>query len=401
MKKFFKNLSKKEIWIIVSVTILSLILRALWLNGKSGDYLGFLKIWVDNIRELGYFKSLKYNIGNYNVPYVIILTLISFLKCEPLYPIKIVSIIFDFVCAIYGGKIVYNITKNKIYTLITYSVLLFLPTMLVNGSMWGQCDSIYAAFTLISLYYLIKKKYVLSFIFLGVSFAFKLQFIFILPLYVLLLFREKKIHIYHFLIIPLVNFIMCLPAIIAGRSISDTMLIYFGQVEYYKDLVLNFPNLYNLIQSNENFFLNNYGIVSKIGIIITLAIFACIWLYTLIKKVKFNTEKIITVAIWSVVVCTYFLPRMHDRYMFVADILSIIWFILYQKKFHIPIIINIVSFLTYFKFLFHLEFIGYNILSILYFVIIIEFTIYVIKLLGENNEFKRNKVEQRKLQKVS
>jgi len=266
MKKFLKSLEKKEIIILIVLTLVSLILRALWLNGKSGDYLGFLKIWVYNIRDLGYFKSLKYNIANYNVPYIVILTLISFFKCEPLYPIKIVSIIFDFVCAIYGAKIVNYLTKNKLYTLITYGVLVFLPTILVNGAMWGQCDSIYASFILISLYYLFKKKYILSFIFLGLSFAFKLQFIFILPVYVLLLFREKKIHFYHFFIIPLVNIIMCLPAIIAGRSFIDTMLIYFEQVDYYEDLVLNFPNLYNLIQDNEMFFLTNHQIISKIGI---------------------------------------------------------------------------------------------------------------------------------------
>jgi len=400
MKKFLKSLEKKEIIILIVLTLVSLILRALWLNGKSGDYLGFLKIWVYNIRDLGYFKSLKYNIANYNVPYIVILTLISFFKCEPLYPIKIVSIIFDFVCAIYGAKIVNYLTKNKLYTLITYGVLVFLPTILVNGAMWGQCDSIYASFILISLYYLFKKKYILSFIFLGLSFAFKLQFIFILPVYVLLLFREKKIHFYHFFIIPLVNIIMCLPAIIAGRSFIDTMLIYFEQVDYYEDLVLNFPNLYNLIQDNEMFFLTNHQIISKIGIIITLSIFVCIWLYCLLKKVKFNNEKILTVAIWSIVICTYFLPRMHDRYMFVADILSVIWFIVYQKKFYIPITINVLSFLTYFRFLFHLEFIGFNILSIVYFVIIMMFTIYVVKLLGDCYESKKNKLERKKLPKV-
>jgi len=395
MKEFFKSLNKKEIKIMILVTIVGLILRCLWLNGKSGDYLGFLKIWVDNIRELGYFKALKYNIGNYNIPYMIILVFISLLKCEPLYPIKFVSIIFDFICAIYAAKLVYKITKNKLSTLITYGVLLFIPTMLINGAMWAQCDSIYTSFILMSLDYLIDKKYIRSFIFLGISFAFKLQFIFVLPLYVLLLFREKKVHIYHFFIIPLVNLIMCLPAIIAGRGFLDTMLIYVEQSATYPDVVLNFPNVYNFIQENGNFFLQYYQIVSKIGIIVTLAIFACMWLYTLLKKVKFNTEKIITVAIWSVVICTYFLPHMHDRYMFIADILSIAWFIIYQKKFHVTVTINVMSFITYFRFLFGFDFIDFKLLSVIYLGVIIDFTIYTIKLLGDCYESKRDKLEQK------
>ena len=103
---FFKKLDKKKKIILIIVTIVSILIRCLWLNARSGDYNVFLKVWVDNIRKLGYFNSLKYDIGNYNIPYIIILTLISFLKCEPLYPIKFVSIIFDYVCAIVGAKIV-------------------------------------------------------------------------------------------------------------------------------------------------------------------------------------------------------------------------------------------------------------------------------------------------------
>ena len=242
MKKFLKSLDKKQIRLIIIITVISLIMRVLWLPGKSGDYLGFLKPWVEDIRELGYFKALKYNIGNYNVPYIILLVFVSFIKGEPLVPIKMVSIIFDFICAIYGAKIVNKLTNNKWSTVITYLIIICLPTVLVNGAMWTQCDSIYTSFILMSLYYLIDKKYTKSFLLLGVSFAFKLQFIFILPLYVLLLFREKKVKFYHFLLIPLVNIILCLPAIIAGRSFMDVMTIYFSQVDYYLDLVLNFPN---------------------------------------------------------------------------------------------------------------------------------------------------------------
>lgn len=401
MKKFLKSLDKKQIRLIIIITVLSLIMRVLWLPGKSGDYLGFLKPWVEDIRELGYFKALKYNIGNYNVPYIILLVFVSFIKGEPLVPIKILSIIFDFICAIYGAKIVNKLTNNKWSTVITYLIIICLPTVLVNGAMWAQCDSIYTSFILMSLYYLIDKKYTKSFLLLGVSFAFKLQFIFILPLYVLLLFREKKVKFYHFLLILLVNIILCLPAIIAGRGFMDVISIYFSQVDYYLDLVLNFPNLYNLIQSNGNFFLANYDIVAKVGVIVSLSIFACIWLYTLFKKVKFNPEKILLIGIWSVVICTYFLPRMHDRYMFVADVLSVIWFMAYQKKFYMVVVINLISLFTYFRFLFHLEFIGVNILSIIYFIVIMIFTVYVIKELGENNEDERVKVGRKKLRKVS
>ena len=100
IKNFLDSLDKKQKLLLIFGTLFSLFLRCLWLNGRSGDYIGFLAPWIDYIRELGQFNSLKYNIGNYNVPYIVILTLISFFKCEPLYLIKFVSIIFDFVCGL-------------------------------------------------------------------------------------------------------------------------------------------------------------------------------------------------------------------------------------------------------------------------------------------------------------
>lgn len=174
MKKL-KEINKKDLLIIISITIVGLLLRILWLNGKSGDYTTFLKPWIDQINVLGNFHALKYDIGDYNIPYIIILTLISTLKCNPLYPIKFVSIIFDFICAIYGAKIVKFITNNKLSSIVSYGLILILPTVLINSSLWGQCDSIYTSFILVSIYLLMKEKYTKSFIFLGISFAFKLQ----------------------------------------------------------------------------------------------------------------------------------------------------------------------------------------------------------------------------------
>ena len=155
-----------------------------------------------------------------------------------------------------------------------------------------------------------------------------------------------------------------------GKSIKDIVLVYFNQTDYYIDAVLNFPNLYNYIQENTLFFITNHKIISTIGIILTASIFFIIWLYILINKVKFNSEKIITLFLWSILVCVFFLPHMHDRYMFSADILSIIWFIIYQKKAFIPFIINISSTLTYFYFLFLYNIVDYKILSIILYKVI-------------------------------
>lgn len=403
IKDFFKSLDKKEKLALILGTVLPLLIRCLWLNGKSGDYIGFLKPWVDYIRELGQFESLKYNIGNYNIPYIFILTIISFFKGEPLYLIKFVSIIFDYICAIYGAKIVYKTLNDRFISIITYITVLCLPTVIINGAMWGQCDSIFTAFTLISIYYLLDKKYIKSFIFLGISFSFKLQAIFILPLYVLMLFRDKNIKWYYFLLIPLANLIMCLPAIIVGRNFIEVMLIYFNQTGYYDTLVMNYPNLYNFFIKDAYFYTMNYELITKIGILFTMFMYFCIWVYVILGKIKFNKEKIITVAIWSIMIATFFLPRMHDRYAFVIDILSVIWFLMYFKKFYVVIVINLVSFISYLSFLFDYDLIDYRILSVIYFIVVFLFTIHTLKTIDieEVKITKRQMYKDLKGKKVS
>ena len=370
--------------ILLISTIVCLAIRFMFFNGESVDYISFLNPWIIKIRSLGYFKSLKYNLGDYNIPYMFILTFISLFKCKVLYLIKIVSIIFDFVCAIFGLIIVQKITSDNLKSMIAYISILFLPTVITNSSMWGQCDSIYTAFTLISLYYLLNKKYTLSFIFLGISFAFKLQFIFILPLYVIMFFREKNIHIYHFLLIPIINIILCLPAVIAGRNIKDVLLIYFNQATEYKWLSMNFPNLYNFF--DDHYQLINSLLVAKCGIILTFLIFSGMLIYVIIKKTNFNNEKIILLGLWSIVIATFFLPHMHERYMYAADILSVIYFVVYLKRFYIPVSINLASVLSYFKVLFGFDFINLSIVGIIYFIFVIIFSFYVFKVVGDKYE---------------
>ena len=104
----------------------------------------------------------------------------------------------------------------------------------------------------------------------------------------------------------------------------------------------------------------------------------------IIKKVDFNFEKTIAIGIWSIMIATFFLPRMHDRYMFVADILSIIWFVIYKKKAIVPVAVNTVSLITYLSYLM-IGPIDYTILACVYAIVIVYFTIYVIKLLIDKN----------------
>lgn len=170
---------KKDIIFFIGITIIAWLVRILLINNVSGDFRTFIEKWFYELKDNGGLYGLKIDIGDYNSPYLTILALLTYLPIKPIISVKIVSIIFDYICALTMMKIVQNLLKNnknkKFFALLTYAIVLFLPTVILNSACWGQADSIYVAFILISIKYLLEEKYLKSFIFLGISFAFKLQ----------------------------------------------------------------------------------------------------------------------------------------------------------------------------------------------------------------------------------
>ena len=371
-EKKFIEFCEKHIFILfaIFIVLITLFLKYKLLDFISGDYEVFLSKWFTYLKDNGGIQALKSYIGDYNAPYVTLLSLLTYLPINSLFSIKLLSIIFDYVLAFASGLLVKELVhKNKqYYFLITFVIISILPNVLLNGAMWAQCDSIYASFVILSLYYLIKEKYIKSFIMLGIAFAFKLQFIFILPLYLVLYVSKKKFSILHFLILPATNIILCLPTIIMGNSLTNVLSVYFNQTSTYaNDLVLNFPNIWNLFPANPDMFY----IIGEVLLVIVCAIML---FYVLVNKVKLNKEKIVLLGLWFIVISTYILPGMHERYLFVGEILAVIYYIAYKKHGYLAFFINLCSLITYSIFLINFNFPYMILLSIVYLVIIMFFT---------------------------
>lgn len=340
-----KKVKLLKFMIILFIFVMSIYIRRSFLPIKTGDYDYFLKRWFDTIKENGGIFALKMSIGDYNLPYLQILAILTYLPINSLISIKMVSIIFDYLGAIFCGLIVYQFTKNKDLAIIDFAITILLPTVLLNSSAWGQCDFIYTSFIILSLLFLFKDKFIKSFIFLGIAFAFKLQTIFVLPVFILYYLSERKFPIYLFLIIPIVDLVLCIPSIIVGRPIIDVIKVYLIQAgENQQFISMEFPGIYNLFYSGENGLItipNIYCLV--LGLLITGGVFFAFAVLVFFKKIKFSKKLLLEFSVWSVMICTYFLPRMHDRYMFSADVLSVVCALIDKKKWYLPVGVNISS----------------------------------------------------------
>ena len=364
------NFVQKNIQVIffILITCLALIIRNDLRYFKSGDYQYSLKPWTDHLELHGGFSGLNTLESNYNMPYLYILAFITYLPASNLAKIKLVSIIFDFITAILVMLIVKTLIKPSKSSLIphlAYAVTLFVPTVILNGTVWGQCDIIYTSFIMLSIFFLLKKKHTWAFIAYGTALAFKLQAIFVLPVYIFLYIKEKKFSFLNFLMIPLVQFIFYIPALILGKPLADIFNPYLFQIGQYKNLVLNFSNIYSLIPDNYDFF-SNAGLILSISIIMII--------YTIIIKndTRFNINDYILIFLITVMLCVYFLPSMHERYMFTADVLAVVYLFLYPKRLFVPFIIWFINFNAYLPALYGFgPIIDYKIMSILYFCLLV------------------------------
>ena len=383
-KKFIETCKKNYLVIFaVIISLLALVVRVFPLKFQSGDYQTFLSPWFDYLKANGGLKALGTYIGNYNAPYMTILALLTYIPISSLYTIKAVSIVFDFVLALSASYLVTMLVKKdkKIFAIITYTLVLFLPQVVTNSAMWAQCDSIYTSFAILALIFLLKDKYWQAFVFLGLSFSFKLQFMFILPVFIIMYVCKNKFSILHFFIIPLVDLVLSIPAIIAGKSIKFFIAIYLGQATDDPALVRNYPNIYSLIANDVQPF-------KRIGFVITVVILALFLFYFIYKKVKWNKDKIMALALLTIVVVTYTLPGMHERYVYMGEVLSLVYFLTYRKNLPVILMMHINAMVTYSIYLTYFETNIIPILAIVYGITIVYFVIDVLKYIGEEKEEK-------------
>ena len=332
--------------------LLAILIRYPLLPFESGDYVTALRPWYEFIAQNGNFAALKYessvynpfNVPAYNVPYLYLLATASVLLAgiPNLFAIKIISIIFDFVLAFFVYRCVrlkYREPTEEAIPILAALVALLMPTVVLNSAMWGQADAIYTAFLVACLYYLLAGRQAAAFIAFGVAFSVKAQSVFLCPLFLWLLVKEK-VDWRYFSLSPAVYVVAILPAWFIGRPLADLLMIYVDQAGKYRHLTMNAPNLYQWIP-------NAYYDFYPVGIAFAAMVVLGIAYFVSKSRVKITADRLVFMATFSVLVMPYFLPKMHERYFFPADIISIILAFYCPRYWYVPVVIGSVSFLVY------------------------------------------------------
>ncbi len=304
---------------VLAAVYVLLVLRVLCFNHETGDYVTFLKPWTDYFRQNGGFAALSESIGNYNIPYLTFLALFSYIPVSELYLIKLLSVGFDLLLAAAAAKLVLLATGSDRRKLLAFAAALLLPTVFLNGAYWGQCDSIYGGLALLAVYFILSDRPWLSMAALALSFSFKLQAVFIFPLFFVFLLTGR-LKLRHIPLFPAVYIAAVSPALIAGRPFLDTLLLYVSQGGTVGSaLNYNSPSVYSLFK-----YVSNPTAAANAGIICAFAFCALMFVFLFLCRKRLNNTAYILAALAFSLAIPLLLPHMHDRYFFLADALSLV-----------------------------------------------------------------------------
>ena len=293
----------------------------------SGDADNWFVPWLQTIIAEGSIRSLaepmKISISgangfaNYTPPYLYVLSLGSILYpwFAPLAIVKLVAILGLFMASVAIYWLVRQLAGAERALLAAVGMFL-LPTAVLNAPGWGQADAFYAGLVVLCVAFALREQFAALMLSFGVALAFKLQAAFIAPFIAYLVLSRRA----PAWVLPLPAFAyaaMMLPAWIAGRPAWELLTIYVEQANTYQWLSMNVPNPWLAVQHLD---LMPYRTGVLVGTV--LAATAGLGIAGLALRVRLNGADLLWLATASATMMPYLLPKMHDRYFFIADLLS-------------------------------------------------------------------------------
>ena len=352
---------------------LTMLARVAMLDFETADYVSFLSGWVQMFREGG-FAALAQNVGDYNLLYQYVLLLVSKSSLYDLYLIKLFSVAADYALAVVMMRAARHVAGERaaMPALLLVSAL---PTVLLDGACWGQCDAVYVSLIVLSLLLLETGRPTRSAMALAVAFAFKLQTIFFFPV-VLLGLIHGKYRPRHALAFFGAYLVTMLPALIAGRPFLDALSVYANQSmgQYYDRLTYNAPNLYlffpmlEFASSQEYTWMRYIDGVNSKGVnaylnadllpaLQSAALFACILLtlivviYWLMHAREITPEMTLEFALFFAIFLPFVMPKIHERYFYLADMLSVLYAMERSDRRFVPVLVVTASAMSYVPYL--------------------------------------------------
>ena len=329
-----RRIFKKAPWsFYVTSTIIYLIIFFVFIDRVSLDYIIGFDVWYRAILYQG-LGVLKQDFYNYAPAYMYLIAFSTLLPVKSLWAIKFMALPVVPLAGYFMARIVSITARDDLKTWLAYTLTLLAPTILINASYWGQADIFYGTASLACLSFLIRKRPYAAMIACGVAIAFKAQAVFLGP-FLLLLLIKKQIPWKSVFIPPLIFLLSGLPVFLLGKPIYDILFVYFKQASTFQLLCMNCSSLWALFPGA------NYDVWVLAGFALTIVV---IVVYLIVAYFNVNVENpahLLLAATLSVILMPFFLPKMLDRYFYLAELFSIGLVFVNWRYLVIPVLLQV------------------------------------------------------------
>lgn len=333
MRGQWRTLDPVAFAVALAMLALALLMRMGLFSVVTPDYTAFHSKWLAAVQRYAGFDALAAEIGDYNAPYFYFVFLIGKLRPHHgLFYIKMFSVLFDLVAAGAVCGLVGMCTENRFARNAAFFGTLMLPTVVLNGACWGQCDAIYASLALLGLLLGLRRRSRLCFAFFALALAFKLQTVFLLPV-MLVLLMCKRIRFRDIWVFFAAYFATLAPSLLAGRSLGNLLGIYIQQVESYDHLHLNATTFFTWFSDG-----GTPDLLQLQYLGLGLAFMGCLALlyYCYARRDRLDARAIMESAFLFCLIIPFFLPRMHERYFYCAELMALVYLALYPGRWLVP-----------------------------------------------------------------
>lgn len=333
--------------LVAALVALAVTARAVGWPVRTGD-MDIFVMWYHQLGALGTWHGLGTEIGNYNAPFMYLLAVAHYLPGPVVFKIKAIFVLFDVVLAFGTYKIVGLRFPGRRIPIAAALVMLLLPTVVINASLYGQMDAMWACFALAGVYFVLRERPWTAVAMCAVSLAIKPQGIFIFPL-LLLLALAGRLPWRTFLAVPAVFLVLDLPALLAGRGPIDLLTIYDmdRQAENVPYLSFRAPSLYAFIPV-----VDGADLFRTLGYVFTAAVVLGVIYILIVRNVDLTRNQVVTAAALFSILMPFLLPGMHERYFFLADVMTVVLAVYRPRLWYVPLLVQASSLLSYEAYLF-------------------------------------------------
>lgn len=287
----------------------------LW--GWSGDDIHtYLLPWLAHIRAAGPVGAFAQPFSDYAPPYLYLLAAVSPLAdaVPPATVIKLLSV--GTVLALAGA--VWRLLRalGTLHPAAAATVVLLLPTVLLNAALLGQCDALWTGPCVMALVAAVERRHRAMLLWCGLALGIKLQAVFLAP-FVLALLLARRVPLRLSPLAPAAWLATLLPAWLAGWPAADLLTIYLRQSDSYPALSLNAPNIWMVAAP---FTLPLAGVTA---LALAAAASAALAYVAAFARRQLTPRALVEAALLSALMIPGLLPRMHERYFFLADVLAL------------------------------------------------------------------------------